>query len=886
MSLFRRPITIERAALFAAVTLSPLPLAAQTMPPIRSRDSVTIVSSTKYEKGALHRFLFGGNYRDIWATPIKVPVLDLGDFAGGLKPSEIGGGMQTRSLKFTGSDGREYTFRPVYKAMLDLPPSFRNTIIWNLVMDARSASHPTAPVSASPVLTAAKILHAPAALVGMPDDPRLGEFRKEFAGVLGTIEESPDVPKDNPLAAFARADNIEDGEDLLERLNKSPDDQVNARAFLKAVLIDLLLNDNDRHAGQWKWARLEKGGQWQPIPRDRDKVFIDYEGFIVGLGRGAAPTLVRFTEKFPRATDLFDNGIEFERRLLNPLEKPVWDSVVAELKSEITDDVLAATLAAQPKEFEATNREILAKLKVRRDSLHVGANKYYQSLASTIDLHATDANETASIERGDAYVTVTLAETGKEPYFRRRFNAAETKEVRVYMHDGDDAATVTGSGSANPTVRVIGGNGNNRFEDRSTLGGRANPTRFYDSGQVSDIEYDLESSGGSNSDEPALPYNRRPLLRAYGTEMEPVRDRGTRIGPTFGVRTGHGLGFTPKIGVARYKYGFRKLPYASMQAIDFAYSTGVQGFEVGLETDNRFESSGLHIASETRMSQIAVAEFRGFGNNALDGTLAPGVPEPDSKFYRVTQTQYLFNPSIGFAFGPKSDISIGPIVRYTKADSVGNRFISQARPYGFRKFGQAGVQMRMYHDTRIAADTGRNRGGVDFKGTINPPLWGALEITGDVYPATWDVESTYENLEGVASAFLTFPVLTKPVLALRAGGQKLFGDFPWFDAAFIGGSSTLRTEQRQRYAGDASVYGTAELRLPVAKFPLILPLDVGLLGFADMARVYVDGDSPDGWHRGMGGGIWIGAINAGTNLNVVATDNADRRVLVSLGFAF
>jgi hypothetical protein len=140
---------------------------------------------------------------------------------------------------------------------------------------------------------------------------------------------------------------------------------------------------------------------------------------------------------------------------------------------------------------------------------------------------------------------------------------------------------------------------------------------------------------------------------------------------------------------------------------------------------------------------------------------------------------------------------------------------------------------------------------------------------------------------GVATAYLTFPFATRPVLALRGGGQKLFGDkFPWFDAAFIGGSGSLRTEQRQRYAGDASVFGSAEQRVPIAQFPFILPLDVGVLGFADMARVYVDGDSPDGWHRGTGGGIWIGAITRGTNVTIVGTDNPDRRILVSLGFAY
>ena len=46
------------------------------------------------------------------------------------------------------------------------------------------------------------------------------------------------------------------------------------------------------------------------------------------------------------------------------------------------------------------------------------------------------------------------------------------------------------------------------------------------------------------------------------------------------------------------------------------------------------------------------------------------------------------------------------------------------------------------------------------------------------------------------------------------------------------GSGSVRTQERQRFAGDASVYGNAELRVPVAKFPLILPLSAAASGSA------------------------------------------------------
>ena len=82
------------------------------------------------------------------------------------------------------------------------------------------------------------------------------------------------------------------------------------------------------------------------------------------------------------------------------------------------------------------------------------------------------------------------------------------------------------------------------------------------------------------------------------------------------------------------------------------------------------------------------------------------------------------------------------------------------------------------------------------------------------------------------------------------------------------------------------MYGTTELRVPVAKFPLIVPLDVGLLGFMDIGKVYVKGDSPGGWHKGTGGGFWVGFLNPGTSLNVLFSNNPNRRVISSFGFAF
>jgi hemolysin activation/secretion protein len=103
---------------------------------------------------------------------------------------------------------------------------------------------------------------------------------------------------------------------------------------------------------------------------------------------------------------------------------------------------------------------------------------------------------------------------------------------------------------------------------------------------------------------------------------------------------------------------------------------------------------------------------------------------------------------------------------------------------------------------------------------------------------------------------------------LRGAGTKVFGDAPFQESAFIGGYLGVRTLDPQRYAGDAALNGTAELQFSLAHFALVLPLNVGVFGFADAGRVYVNGLSPGGWHTATGMGLWLGILNADTSISV------------------
>jgi hypothetical protein len=150
-----------------------------------------------------------------------------------------------------------------------------------------------------------------------------------------------------------------------------------------------------------------------------------------------------------------------------------------------------------------------------------------------------------------------------------------------------------------------------------------------------------------------------------------------------------------------------------------------------------------------------------------------------------------------------------------------------------------------------------------------------------------DVRSAFEEADVTLGTSTTLPVATHPLFVVRAGGRKLFGDAPFFEAATLGGEGSMRYMDTERYAGDASLYVTTELRVPLARFSLLMPLRAGVLGLAEAGRVYVDGASPGGWHSRAGGGVWLGRGDASPVLTLThTTEPGHAGVHLRLGLNF
>ena len=64
-----------------------------------------VTPGPEYRASGFRRWFAGDHWREAWLLPIKVPVLNLATFGGGLTPIEHGGGQEAVSLHMQGADG-------------------------------------------------------------------------------------------------------------------------------------------------------------------------------------------------------------------------------------------------------------------------------------------------------------------------------------------------------------------------------------------------------------------------------------------------------------------------------------------------------------------------------------------------------------------------------------------------------------------------------------------------------------------------------------------------------------------------------------------------------------------------------------------------------------
>lgn len=421
-----------------------------------------VVAGPQYLTSKKHQRKWGKSYRQEWATPVQVKVVQLDTLAGGLTPYQAGGGRQSRSLRLHDANGREYVLRSIDKTYTKaLPEVTRGTFIEKIANDQVSIAHPYAAVTIAPMAEAAGILHTNPQIIYVPKQDRLGKFSDDYGDQLYLFEERPDENWEN-ASNFANSKNIISTEKLRGKLEKDNHNQVDQHLFIRSRLFDFFIGDWGRHGDQWRWAETESGKQdiYKPVPRDRDQAYTKFEGRkLKQIKSIAAGYLESFGPEIKHVTSFNYPARNLDRRMANEMVLDDWVKQATELQAALTDNVIESAIKQLPPEvYPISGPDIVANLKSRRDHLVEYATEYYEFIAKEVDIPLTDEDEVIVVDKfSDDSLSVKVydmkkGERAESPFYERIFRKHETKEIRIFSNGGNDQFVYTGN--SHPGIRV------------------------------------------------------------------------------------------------------------------------------------------------------------------------------------------------------------------------------------------------------------------------------------------------------------------------------------------------------------------------------------------------------------------------------------------------
>ena len=824
------------------------PLYAYTPPEKKKlveQESVDYTDSTKviaagedYSAGKFKQFWLGKHYRKEWTTAVTVPYLDMKTEAGGLIPIQKGGGNQTVSLRLMNKDSVQYNLRSIDKNPQGaIPEPLFNTFAEDLVQDQISTAHPYGALAIPKMAEALHLFHTTPKLFYTPYTNLLGPYLNDFGGRLAMLEIRPDEDL-SEFKRFGYSKNVVSTKTMLRHLEEDNDNEVDNKMYLKNRLFDMLINDWDRHADQWRWSEFEKEGKgslFKPVARDRDQVFTKYDGIIPYIisRKWGIRNLKNFDFTINDVVGLNLAAKDLDRRLLTNLSKEEWLAIADTIKQQLTDEAIRKAINDMPAEVvNLSGSEIIDKLKSRRDQIINWTLAYYLVLAKEVDVVGTDKHEFFLIERlNDRDTRVSIYKMKKEgdvkqKLYERTFHADETEEIRLYAKKDSDSILIKGDADRGIKLRIIGGSGDDVIIDHST-GGKV---LVYDQSTE-----DNEIVKGSNT---RLRLSKKESVNEYNPEGFQYDYLGPRLFFEYNKDDGIYLGG----GIYIEKHGFRKSPKTTHLLVA-NYAFNIDAYNIKYE--GNFYSV---LAPNWDLSLKAhsfgpkyVLNYFGRGNGSENVT-------EDIGFYRIHMNSLQFHPSVNHRFSDFFKVGFGPAYEFFELKENKNTIVDNPDFMDYDDLEQssyfwganlfANISLQDY-----AIDPQR---GVKWKNEVN-------------YYQEFNSGSTaFTNLSTDVALYVTPNLPVSITAAIRFGASTNIGDYEFYQSEFLGGNSNLRGYRNFRFAGRSAMFNNTELRIRLFNINnYVFTGSYGLIGFIDSGRVWSDVDEPNVWHRSFGPGAWI-----------------------------
>lgn len=751
--------------------------------------------------GGIQRFLYGQRYRILWAEPVAVPALGL---AGSLTLDQGEGAPEGRRagfVHFGTPDGTRWVYRALDRDLVAIAPEpLRENLLPSVIQGLNASRHP----GAAPVVQA----------LAAPAGARVPTVE------LVRLEEGPPVPNgDGRLGTLRRADTTGvTTSAMLDSLRATDPRSFDAEAYLRERLFDTWLGSWDDAPDLWRWELDGTPARWTPRPRDRDRAFAMYDGLLASMGRRYLPGFVSFGDRYDDQLGVMPLQRAFDRQLLSMLDWRVWDSTATSMQRALTDSIISAAVARQPPEYAALDSARLAAiLRARRDALPQAARRLYRIVNQEAALFGSAGADT---------VTVTqLPDDGADIAFRdgrsRHFAPGDADAIAIYLEGGPDLVELRGRGSGGPWVDIAWRPGLTVMGARST----GIKTTLFGGGELPDgVRADVVKDTLAPPEISDVNLLRPPAEPLHGTVLSPVA--WLNVNSDLGVLLGGGVDLTT------YRVGHQ--PYYRWLQVKGGYATTPGDYAIEVHGKFNRWRSRTAVTLDAWLSQIAVLHFFGYGNTTP-------FDQPKS-YYRARQNQLYLYPAWNFRSTPRSRFAIGPAFKWVVTDTLQNTLLNTTRPYGVPDFSQLGVQATAVLDTRDAPSFSR-------RGLL-------ISAGGTYYPFVFGAGNSFGGVRASIATYLTPRTMSRVTVALRGSLRVAVGDVPVHEAAFAGGSNTLRGYEAGRYAGNVAVFFNNEARVRLTTLSFIMPWNLGVVAIGDVGRVF-DPPSANVWHASVGGGIWL-----------------------------
>ncbi|WP_276480307.1 BamA/TamA family outer membrane protein [Paraflavitalea pollutisoli] len=802
-------------------------------------DSITMAPVARFDSvGRFHRWLFGENYRKDYATPTTFPVLRISEIKGGLTPSRLGGGHQSKSLRLLDKEGKEWALRSVekYPDVL-LPEELRGTFVKDLLSDNMSSNYPYGAVIVPPIAKQLGIPHAEPIIGYVAPDTALGIYSNTFANTLCLLElreplgDSDNTPK------------------MRRKVDEDNDNSFDSTAYLRARMLDLLIGDWDRHEDQWRWfpEKDGKGKKYLAVPRDRDQVFYVNNGVIPGIAKWnwLLPFLQGFESDYHNIQGILWESRYLNGRFLVQFSYEDWMRIANEFVAQVTDSVLEEGLKRLPAAaYQLRHDEFLRILKDRRNNLPKAMDKYYHFINKIVDVKATDKHELVEItdapNNGITVQVNKLSKSGKteDQLFKKTFDPADTKEVRLYLAKGNDSVRFNNTNNG-IRLRVVGGEGTKAYTAVDGKGGiklynRTDNTSFY--GDAGRLRKRSSNDSAFTSFNPVDLYNVTQPLGTIGLNV----DDGFLLGAGFRHIRRQGFRKKPYTKVAQYS-GLQQL------LVSHSFSTKAYKVDYRGEWIQALGKADIITQAIIKAPNNTI-NFFGRGNESefdkIDGFRT---------YYRTRFNTYQAWAALRWGTTKGSSLAIGPAAQIYRFDDEGNkgRFIENTAAIGS-------------YDSATIADDKSHVGIIlnyirDKRNNTVLTTWGSyINVRIQGFKGVNQYSKSFAQIIPEVAFYKPLNARSTIVLANRLGGAVTLGKTTFYQSVFLGGHENLLGYRQYRFAGDHSVYNNLELRVKIADVGgYVLPGVMGMVGFYDIGRVWQDGEKSGKWHNGVGGGLFF-----------------------------